>query len=269
MKYSRPGQFQGVTRQTKQFDGVTATEIEYDYTFIDWHYHQTPYFSLGTFGSCREINKREKIDCSADTLLFHNHHDAHCNSKSGGISRDFQIELTPDWCRRADVDPDRLPGSSQVVNPKIKLLFYSIYKEAMLGDDASSLAIDSLLLQAFETMRGVENVSASTRPGWVKKIDEILHDGFDQKHSLRELSTQLDLHPAHLSRDFSRYFRCGLSEYIRRIKVDKALSMLRDKSLTLTEIGAACGFADQSHFTRCFKEFVSITPKTYRKIVNS
>jgi AraC family transcriptional regulator len=264
------GQFTGDTFRSISFDGITASETEYDYRFIDWHYHDNPYFSLITLGNCREINRRGTFECSPDTVLFHNHHDPHSSIKSdGSVSRHFQLEMSTDWCRKLEIDPDRLPASAHISNTKIKLLFYGIYRETKLFDDSSSLVIDSLLLQAFDAMHGVEKSLASTRPRWVNKIDEILRDNFDGKHSLRELSDQLDLHPGHLSRDFSRYFRCGFSEYIRRIKVEKALTMLRDKKLSLAEIAATCGFADQSHFNRCFKEFVSVTPRAYRKLVNS
>lgn len=269
MNHSNASLFRGETFQTTLFEGIVATETEYDYDYIDWHYHPNPYFSLVTSGNCREINKRGTFDCSPDSLLFHNYQEPHANRKWSGISRHFQIELSFDWCRKLDVDPDRMPASSNIHNPKLKLLFYNIYREAKLADDTSSLTIDSLLLETFETMRGVEKTSASSNPDWVRTVDEILHDSFYQTPSLTELSSQLALHPAHLSRDFAKYFRCNFSEYIRRIKVNKALSMLRNQKLALTDIAVNCGFADQSHFIRCFKEFVRITPKAYRKLVTS
>lgn len=269
MSASNTREFNGDTFQTTLLDGIIATETRYDYRFIDWHYHENTYFSLVVSGNCREINQRGGFDCSTDSLLFHNYQEPHCSAKSGGISHHFQLELTHDWCRKFEMDQDRMPGSAKLLNPKIKLLFYNIYQESKLLDDTSNLTIDSLLLQAFETMRGVEKSSASPRPAWVKIIDEILHDNFDRTLSLRELSAQLNIHPAHLSRDFPRYFRCNFSEYIRMIKVEKALSMLRNRKFALTDIALGCGFADQSHFIRCFKKFVGITPKAYRKIVNS
>ncbi len=269
MEYSNVAQFKGETFQKRVFDGVVATETEYNYKFIDWHYHEHPYFTLVTSGDCREINKRGTIDCSTDSLLFHNHEEPHSSVKAGGISRHFQVELTLDWCRRFEIDPDRMPGSSKLLNPKIKLCFYNIYQESSVVDETSNLTIDALLVQAFETMQGAEHRQTSTRPKWVTRIDEILHDQFDQPLTLSDLSTELDLHVAHLSRDFPRYFRCNFSQYIRMIKVEKALSMLRNRKVSLTEIAVSCGFADQSHFIRCFKEFVGVTPKAYRKRVNS
>ena len=59
MNYFKAGQFFGHNNQTISFDGLTVTETEYDYQFVDWHYHENPYFSFVTKGNCREINKRE------------------------------------------------------------------------------------------------------------------------------------------------------------------------------------------------------------------
>jgi AraC family transcriptional regulator len=267
MNQFNSGKFSGETYQTILFDGFAVSETEYDYKFVDWHYHENPFFTLGILGNCREINKREILECSPDTLVFHNCQEAHCNTKSDGISRQFQLELSPDWCRKFEVRLDKLPNSSKILNPNIKLLFYNIYKESKLFDDTSNLTIDALLLQTFETMRGVESVSASVKPRWTKKIDEILHENFDQSLTLQKLSDELNLHWAHLSRDFPRYFRCNFSEYVRKIRVEKSLSLLRNKSLSLTEIAILCGFADQSHFIRTFKTFHGITPKAFRKII--
>lgn len=268
MSYLSLGQFTGDTYQTTLFDGVTATETEYTYKFIDWHYHEAPYFSLTTLGNCRESNKRETLDVSTDSLLFHNCQEPHCNTKSDSITRGFQVELSLDWCRKFDIDLDKLPKSSKILNPNVKLLFYNIYKESKLFDDTSNLTTDSLLLRIFEVMWGVESAAASTKPLWVKKIDEILRDNFDQTPSLQNLSNELNLHFAHLSRDFPKYFHCNFSEYIRKIRVEKSITLLRNKKLSLTDVAVMCGFADQSHFIRCFKEFNGITPKKFRQLIS-
>lgn len=267
MNYLQTGQFRGETYQTIAFDGVTATETEYNYRFIDWHYHENPYFSLTTLGACLDSNKRETLECSTDSLLFHNCQEPHYNTKTDTLTRGFQVELSQDWCRKFEVDLESLPKSAIVQNPNIKLSFYNIYKESKLADNTSNLTIDALLLQMFETMRGVESNLFSTKPHWVKKIDEILNDNFDQPLTLQELSDELDVHWVHLSRDFPRYFRCNFSEYVRKIRVEKSLNLLRNQQLSLTEIALMCGFADQSHFIRCFKNFHGLTPKKFRQII--
>src|SRR5262245_26313537 len=126
MDYADSGQFSGATYQTTAFDGFTASETEYDYTFVDWHYHENPYFTLGLQVNCCEINKRETLECSTDTLAFHNCHEPHCNVKPEGLTRQFQLELSHDWCQKFEVRIENLPTSKKILNPNIKLLFYNI-----------------------------------------------------------------------------------------------------------------------------------------------
>lgn len=262
------GEFKGKTFQTVTFEGITASETEYDYKFIDWHYHENPYFSLTTFGACLDSNKHETFECLTDSLLFHNCQVPHYNRKTDSITRGFQVEISQDWCKKFEVDLEELPKSVIVNNPNVKLNFYNIYKESKLSDNTSNLTIDSLLLSIFQTMQGTESILFSTPPRWVKKIDEILHDNFDQAITLQELSSELNVHSVHLSRDFPRYFRCNFSEYLRKIRIEKSLNLLRNKQLSLTEISLMCGFADQSHFIRSFKSFHGITPKKFRQIIS-
>ena len=265
MNYLKAGAFFGNNNRKISLDGITITETEYNYEFVDWHYHENPHFTLVTQGNLRQGTRRETFDCSADTLLFHNWQEPHYNIKPAGITRGFQLEVDAAWYQKFEVDPHSLPAVAKIIRPNIRLLFYNIYKESKIFDTTSTLTIDSLLVETFETMRGVETSGAGT-PRWVKQLDELLHDNFDRAFSLQELSNELGLHWAHLSREFPKYFHCNFSQYVRKLKVEKSLALLRNSSRPISEITFICGFADQSHFTRCFREFTGITPRTFRQI---
>lgn len=267
MNLYQAGQFYGEKELMASFDGLTVIETKCDYEVVNWHYHENSYFSFVTLGGFGESNRHETYSCPTGTLLFHNAQQPHSNVKPPGISRCFQLEMSERWLNKFEIDLDKLPSNRKIVHPSAKLLFYNIYKEAKLTDDTSNLTVDALLLETFEIIRGVEHSSVEIKPLWVKKIDEILHEDFDQPLSLQKLSDELNLHFAHLSRDFPRYFHCNFSQYIRKIKVEKSLDLLRQRNLSLTEIAFSCGFADQSHFIRCFKEFHGITPKKFRQII--
>ncbi|XHR92263.1 helix-turn-helix domain-containing protein [Mucilaginibacter sp. UC70_90] len=60
-----------------------------------------------------------------------------------------------------------------------------------------------------------------------------------------------------------------MGEYIRKLRVEKSFALLADGGLSLTDIAYACGFADQSHFLRCFKQFGGSNPSAYRKFLLS
>jgi AraC family transcriptional regulator len=124
-----------------------------------------------------------------------------------------------------------------------------------------------LLVETFGQMLRARQTARRAKPLWVKKLKEILIDGCAEKLSLVNLANELNIHPVHLSRDFSKHFHCTFGEYVRKVRVEKSLSFLPNKNLSLTEIAFECGFADQSHFLRCFKQINGINPSAYRKLL--
>jgi AraC family transcriptional regulator len=163
---------------------------------------------------------------------------------------------------------DVFQGSCQLYHPKVKIEAYNIFKESKINDGSSPLAILLLLLRLLSQISGgTTERNHQTVPSWVTKLKEILNDTQIEEWTLTSLSKILDLHPVHLSRSFSKYFGANLGDYIRTIKVQRAVSMLANKSLSLTDIAYDCGFADQSHFIRCFKAVYYLKPAQFRKIL--
>ena len=111
-----------------------------------------------------------------------------------------------------------------------------------------------------------ENAKYKKTPAWAKELKEILQDHIDTNLSLKEISKSLDIHPAYLSREFSKYFdNLSFGDYIRKQRIEKAIELLNNYSYSLTEIAYLTGFSDQSHFTRIFKLHTGKSPSVYRR----
>ena len=123
---------------------------------------------------------------------------------------------------------------------------------------------EHLLIDVFEKF--LKQKSAKKPPAWVKELKEIMQDQVDTSISLKQLSKDLDINPAYLSREFSKYFdNLSFGEYIRKLRIEKAMEYLNNSSYSLTKIAYLTGFSDQSHFTRIFKKFTGQNPSVYRK----
>lgn len=267
MKHLQTGQFHGQTNQTIRLEGITLTDTEYTLDKVDWHYHENAYFTFILQGNVIEGNKKEVYNCSAGSLLFHNWQEPHYNIKPPGFTRGFHIELAHQWLDNLDFSLDKLTGSINISNPALKLVLYKIFRESKTDDMTTNLGVQTLLLQLLGQMEKDNQTAIYKNPTWVSRLKELLHENFAEHWSLNELSDELGIHPVHLSRDFSKYFHCNIGEYIRKLKVEKSLSMLSHKNKSLTDISYECGFADQSHFTRCFKAVNGVNPLEYRKII--
>lgn len=266
MRHLQTGQFYGQTNETIYLDGITLTDTEYTHDKVDWHYHENAYFTFILQGNVIEGNKKETYTCMPGTLLFHNWQEPHYNIKPPGFTRGFHIELEQKWAENFSLSLHDLQGSMHISNPDSKLLFYKIFRETKINDDTTPLSIQSLLLQTLSGIKHSHEVSLKSKPLWVNNVTGILHDRCTEKISLMELSDALGIHPAHLSRDFPKHFQCGLGHYIRKLKIEKSLSLITNKKNSLTDIAFKCGFSDQSHFTRCFREMMGINPQAYRKL---
>ena len=99
---------------------------------------------------------------------------------------------------------------------------------------------------------------------WCLKLKEILNDNWNINYSLDDLSRILEVHPISISKYFTKYFGCTMSEYVRRLRIVRSLDLIKSSNQSLTEIAHHCGFSDQSHFFRTFKHLTGLNPKSFR-----
>lgn len=268
MKKLKTGEYYGSHYQKSVFDDVVITDTEYTHSKVDWHYHENPYFTYLIQGKLFEANKKESYCLEAGSLLFHRTQDAHHNVKPPGYTRGFHIELSNNWLSEYGIQSADIEGSIHLKSPLIKRMMNSIFLESKMDDHYSSLTVQMLLLEIFQTIENHES-STRTKPDWVNRLQElIMEEPID--HSLKTLSAILQVHPVHLSREFSRYFGTTLGEYVRLQKLNKAVQLMAANKSSMTEICYECGFYDQSHFTSSFKRVYRTTPSKFlRKISKS
>ena len=126
---------------------------------------------------------------------------------------------------------------------------------------------ESLLHEVYNKFLA-EKKSNQKTPSWVKDLKEIIQDQIDTQFAfdLKKISSDLELNPSYLSREFSKYFEdLNFGEYVRKLRIEKAIDLIQNSTYTLTEIAYMTGFSDQSHFTRIFKLHTGKNPSSYRK----
>jgi len=126
--------------------------------------------------------------------------------------------------------------------------------------------IEHLFIDVFNNFLKQKKSSKKTTPEWVKELKEIIQDHIDTNLNLTEISKSLDINPSYLSREFSRHFNdLSFGEYIRKLRIEKAIELIKLQTHSLTEIAYLTGFSDQSHFTRIFKQHTGKNPSVFKK----
>ncbi len=269
MNRSERGFFYGETTEKIRLEGVTLTDTIYgQHGRVDWHFHEDDYFTFLLVGGVREGNRKEIYECVAGDLLFHNWQDAHYNIGSGRFTRGFHVELSDHWYEKLGISAGLTEGSMRLADPLVKSLMYQVFKEAKLSGERAQLGVDTALARLFGILGKMREAQGGVGrpPAWVGKVREMLRDG-EEDWTLVQLANEANIHPVHLSREFSRHFHTHLGDYLRLVKVQRAMTLLGEPERLLTEIAFECGFADQSHFIRSFRAYYGMTPLEYRRLM--
>ena len=120
-----------------------------------------------------------------------------------------------------------------------------------------------LLFRTFRFKRSEGNITPSNAR--MLEIKEYIDAHFDEELNLNLLSEKFFLHPATISKDFSRYCGYNLNKYINTVRVCEAAGLLENNSDSVSAIAEKCGYDSVNTFLRQFKSIMDVSPLQYRK----
>jgi len=94
---------------------------------------------------------------------------------------------------------------------------------------------------------------------------EFVHTHFREKIAVEELAACAHLSVSQLQREFRRLFAMTPLEYVTRVRLMMARRQLEVTADPVGTIALDCGFYDQSHFTKIFRERTGLAPLAYRR----
>lgn len=264
------GSFYGGVRAERTVAGLTLAETGYVPGFVvPPHDHAHPFFCLGLRGTFAERMERQTWTAVPATVFFHPAGAQHAEEFGDVGGRLFNIQLGRSWLGRLQPFEVRPPGRQvRSTGGALTRIALDVLHEFRRADTASDLAIDGLVLAMMAHLSRIETAAErSGAPAWLDRVREMLHDRADQPMDIAGIAAEVDIHPVHLARVFRDHHGCSPGEYLRRVRVEHACTMLADTPRTLAQVAYRSGYADQSHFTRQFKRAVGVTPGEYRRLV--
>ena len=244
--------------------GIAVVETEYQSKVYEgWHSHNNAHITLFLRGGTTEKRKNFSEVLGSGSLLFYHSDELHLNHETLFPSKNINIEIEEGLLKELQISEAIIEKSVQN-STLTKFLILKIFKECLVGDTFSSDTITMLFAQLAHSNSHLEKFEKS--PFWVKSLHELLNDSWNENPNLQDLAQVLNLNPITISKHFPKYFGCTLGEYMRRVKINRSLSLIKSNNINLTEIAFQCGFADQSHFIRTFKNQTGFLPKQFQKL---
>ncbi|WP_308992083.1 substrate-binding domain-containing protein [Mariniflexile litorale] len=120
-------------------------------------------------------------------------------------------------------------------------------------------------------VNNVHNISSSNNFGsieqeFISMLNKIINNNMDNsKFSVENLAQDLNISRIQLYRKMKAIMGVNVSDYIQNIRLEKAKKMLKETSLTISEIAYATGFSSPNYFSTSFKNKFNNSPKAFRE----
>lgn len=293
MLKQKEGQFWGKTLRQETSDGLILSENRYSPDqATPRHTHEATLFYFVRGGICREKITRDSAHHLPSTTIFlppGEPHSTHWLADEQGIC--FHLEITESYrnthLRLRRPLESSLPsrGIHASTESNLSMLMQRLHTELAQWDDFSPLVTQGLILELlgnfarlnstgdlisdFSQTNLTNDVSKDRPSRWLAMVEEYLRDTLAQPLDLVELADMAGVHPSHLVRAFRQRYDTTPGEFVRRLRIEEACHRIaQNREISLSELAIDLGFADQSHFSRLFRQYTGYSPALYRRSIH-
>lgn len=100
---------------------------------------------------------------------------------------------------------------------------------------------------------------------YIKTALSYIDDYSTHDISVRDIADYVKIDRTYLYSLFKKYIGVSPSEYLMKVRLKRAVSLMEYETLSLNDIAVSAGFYDLSHFSKAFIDSYGMTPGKYRK----
>lgn len=161
----------------------------------------------------------------------------------------------------------KISSDNAVIYNKEELLPLWENAQKTCNDKNIDLIAEGVLLYTFATVSNtIEEEKGTTiaNTDVVLQIKKYIEQNLDDPAlSLQSVSKKFLYNDKYISDKFNKTMRIGFSDYIRNLRMERAVALLESGSKNIGEVARLCGYTDQFYFSKVFKNHTGISPKKY------
>ena len=164
-----------------------------------------------------------------------------------------------------------LKGELGFTDPAVASLVRLLEAEAREGGPTGRLYAEHLIYSLTARLLTTGKVLRTLKPtAWglpkpqLGRVIEKMKSDLCDSHDLETLAKESGYSRNHFLRLFREAMQCTPHRYLVRLRIEKALSLMKNRSLRLIDIATECGFSSQAQFSKTFRQVLGMTPNDYR-----
>jgi AraC family transcriptional regulator len=176
-------------------------------------------------------------------------------------TRSLQVELSPELYRYvAKYFP---PPPTPILIDRFEGAAQRLIAEIERADAATPLALQAAV---YEILARATRLTSTAKPVsfGVNQAMRYATEHLSDAITLDDLAQAANLSVRSLRERFADELQTSPMEYVRSLRLRQAEVLLRRTELPASEVGQQCGFYDQTHFCRVFRQHSGMTPTAFR-----
>ncbi|MFE5321394.1 AraC family transcriptional regulator [Paenibacillus sp. NPDC056579] len=118
--------------------------------------------------------------------------------------------------------------------------------------------------------QNIQQARQETLKGLVAEVTAYIEEHYhDANLNISMIGEHMDMKATYVSKLFKDQTGGGLLEFINKVRIEKAKSMIVEQKKSVTDVAALVGFNDPNAFIRTFKKYEGITPGKYKEAIQA
>ncbi len=118
------------------------------------------------------------------------------------------------------------------------------------------------LIQSSATKR--ESHGVQLKDFYIQEAIHFMEQNYQRDLSIEEIAAVCKLNRSYFSKLFKESKGCPPQEFLIRMRLAKASEMMKTTSMSIGDIAILCGYPNQLHFSRSFKQCYGVSPREWR-----
>ncbi|MEO0534857.1 MAG: helix-turn-helix domain-containing protein [Cyanobacteria bacterium P01_A01_bin.123] len=162
-----------------------------------------------------------------------------------------------------------------IADPVIQQLALALKTEIQTGclsgrlyGESLGTALAARLVQNYAVSKpppSLERKANGLPQSQLARVIDYMRANLAQDLSILDLATLTSMSESHFSRCFKQSMGIAPYRYLMQQRVERAKQLLEQQSIPISTIALDCGFANQTHLTKVFRQMTGVTPKAYQK----
>jgi len=110
---------------------------------------------------------------------------------------------------------------------------------------------------------GLKSCKVGSDHSVVGRIVQYVNEHMDEEVSHNVIAAKYRMHPGYMSRLFKQEMGETLSEYLLRVRIQRAAALLKEGQHKIGDIAGLVGYSASSYFSIMFKKYTGFTPREY------